>query len=112
MCIVANKLAGALEMECGRETWRSGGGKRAVKEAISEKKNPAALLLYIAKNTPDDLWLTDLQIKGNELLIKVEALSYPHVGDFVSNISLNSLSLKPLIPTYQDTICCGGGISS
>lgn len=59
----------------------------AVKEAISEKKNPAALLLYIAKNTPDDLWLTDLQIKGNELLIKGEALSYPHVGDFVSNIS-------------------------
>src|SRR5690606_6985384 len=59
----------------------------AVKEAISEKKNPAALLLYISKNTPDDLWLTELTIKGNELSIKGEALSYPHVGEFVSNIS-------------------------
>lgn len=59
----------------------------AVKEAISEKKNPAALLLYIAKNTPEDLWLTELTIIGNELTIKGEALSYPNVGDFVSNLS-------------------------
>lgn len=59
----------------------------AVKEAISEKKNPAALLLYIAKNTPEDLWLTELTIVGNEMTIKGEALSYPHVGDFVSNLS-------------------------
>lgn len=59
----------------------------AVKEAISEKKNPSALLLYISRNTPDDLWLTELTIKGNELSIKGEALSYPHVGEFVSNIS-------------------------
>lgn len=59
----------------------------AVKEAISEKKNPSALLLYISKNTPDELWLTELTIKGNELSVKGEALSYPHVGEFVSNIS-------------------------
>lgn len=59
----------------------------AVKEAISEKKNPAALLLYIARNTPDDLWFTELTIKDNELIIKGEALNYPSVGEFVSNIS-------------------------
>lgn len=59
----------------------------AVKEAISEKKNPAALLLYIARNTPDDLWFTELRMKDNELIIKGEALNYPSVGEFVSNIS-------------------------
>lgn len=59
----------------------------AVKEAISEKKNPAALLLYIARNTPDDLWFTELTMKDNELIIKGEALNYPSVGEFVSNIS-------------------------
>lgn len=59
----------------------------AVKNAISEKKNPASLLLYIAKHTPDDLWLTSISIKGAEMTIKGEALSYPAVGNFVSSIS-------------------------
>ena len=59
----------------------------AVKKAISEKKNPASLLLYIAKHTPDDLWITSISIKGTEMTIKGEALSYPAVGNFVSSIS-------------------------
>ena len=59
----------------------------AVKNAISEKKNPASLLLYIAKHTPDDLWITSISIKGAEMTIKGEALSYPAVGNFVSSIS-------------------------
>lgn len=59
----------------------------AVKNAISEKKNPASLLLYIAKHTPEDLWLTSIVIKGSEMIIKGEALSYPAVGNFVSSIS-------------------------
>lgn len=76
----------------------------AVKGAISEKSNPAALLLYIAKNTPDDLWLTELQIKGNELHVKGEALSYPNVGDFVSNISSSVfISSSSIIRTASKT---------
>lgn len=59
----------------------------AVKNAISEKKNPASILLYIAKHTPDDLWITSISIKGTEMTIKGEALSYPAVGSFVSSIS-------------------------
>lgn len=59
----------------------------AVKNAISEKKNPASILLYIAKHTPDDLWITSISIKGMEMTIKGEALSYPAVGNFVSSIS-------------------------
>ncbi len=59
----------------------------AVKNAISEKKNPASILLYIAKHTPDDLWITSISIKGTEMTIKGEALSYPAVGNFVSSIS-------------------------
>lgn len=76
----------------------------AVKEAISEKRNPAAILLYIAKNTPDDLWLTELQIKGNELSVKGEALSYPNVGDFVSNISSSVfISSSNIVKTASKT---------
>ncbi len=35
----------------------------AVKEAISFKKNPSALLLYIAKNTPPTCGLKNLRLK-------------------------------------------------
>lgn len=76
----------------------------AVKEAISEKKNPSGLLLYISKNTPEELWLTELTIKGNEMHIKGEALSYPHVGEFVSSIASSVfISSSNIIRTASKT---------
>jgi Tfp pilus assembly protein PilN len=58
----------------------------AVKQAINLKRNPANLLLYITKNLPDDLWIKDLSIDGETLLVKGEALSYTSVGNFVNNL--------------------------
>jgi Tfp pilus assembly protein PilN len=58
----------------------------AVKEAISFKKNPSALLLYIAKNTPADMWIKDLSIENDTLLIKGEALDYTSIGNFVQSL--------------------------
>lgn len=58
----------------------------AVKEAISFKKNPSALLLYIAKNTPSDMWIKDLSIENDVLSIKGEALDYTSIGDFVQSL--------------------------
>ncbi|MFL5783767.1 MAG: PilN domain-containing protein [Bacteriovoracaceae bacterium] len=58
----------------------------AVKEAISFKKNPSALLLYIAKNTPPDMWIKDLVIENDSLLIKGEALDYTSIGNFVQSL--------------------------
>lgn len=58
----------------------------AVKEAISVKKNPAALLLYVAKNTPQNLWISDLTLAEDVLNIKGEALDYSSIGEFVSNL--------------------------
>jgi Tfp pilus assembly protein PilN len=58
----------------------------AVKEAISEKKNPSALLLYISKNIPKDLWIKDLSIEGDVLKIKGEALDYTSIGNFVNSL--------------------------
>lgn len=58
----------------------------AVKEAISVKKNPAALLLYVAKNTPKNLWISDLTLDADVLNIKGEALDYSSIGEFVSNL--------------------------
>lgn len=58
----------------------------AVKEAISVKKNPASLLLYVAKNTPQNLWISDLTLENDTLNIKGEALDYSSIGEFVSNL--------------------------
>ncbi len=58
----------------------------AVKQAISEKRNPSNLLIYISKNIPSDLWLLDLSIDNNLMIIKGEALNYGSVGTFLSNL--------------------------
>ena len=58
----------------------------AVKQAISQKRNPANLLLYVSKNMPEDLWIKELIIDGETMLIKGDALSYNSVGNFVNNL--------------------------
>lgn len=58
----------------------------AVKQAISLKRNPSNLLLYIAKNMPADLWIKELTIENDTMLIKGEALNYTSVGNFVNNL--------------------------
>lgn len=58
----------------------------AVKQAISLKRNPANLLLYISKNMPEDLWIKELNIDGETMLVRGEALNYTSVGNFVNNL--------------------------
>jgi Tfp pilus assembly protein PilN len=58
----------------------------AVKQAISLKRNPSNLLLYIAKNIPEDLWIKEMTLEESKLVIKGEALSYTGVGSFVNNL--------------------------
>lgn len=58
----------------------------AVKQAISEKKNVAPLLLYIAKNMPAELWIKSLDIQETEMIIKGEALDYVSIGNFVNSL--------------------------
>lgn len=79
----------------------------AVKQAISLKRNPANLLLYVAKNIPDDLWLKDLTIEGQTMVVKGEALSYTSVGNFVNNlrssIFINDASIKSTTSNVRDS---------
>ncbi len=58
----------------------------AVKQAISEKKNPSSLLLYVAKNTPENLWLKSLEISENSMLVSGEASDYSSIGNFVTSL--------------------------
>lgn len=58
----------------------------AVKQAISEKRNPSNLLIYIAKNIPQDLWIQELNIDNEVMTVKGQAMSYVSVGNFVNNL--------------------------
>jgi Tfp pilus assembly protein PilN len=58
----------------------------AIKQAISQKRNPANLFLYISKNMPEDLWIKELTIDGETMLVRGEALNYTSVGNFVNNL--------------------------
>lgn len=58
----------------------------AVKQAISEKRNPSAILLYIAKNMPAELWIKELSIDADNMVIKGDALDYTSIGNFVTSL--------------------------
>ncbi len=58
----------------------------AVKQAISEKRNPSSLLLYIAKNIPKELWIKELVLENQDLVIRGEALDYTSVGNFINSL--------------------------
>lgn len=79
----------------------------AVKQAISLKRNPANLLLYIAKNIPEDLWIKELNIEKEVMIIKGEALSYTSVGNFVNNLRssvfIKDSNIKNTTSTVRDT---------
>lgn len=58
----------------------------AVKEAISEKRSPAPILLYIAKNIPNSLWLRELDLDKDIMTIKGDSLDYISIGNFVNSM--------------------------
>jgi Tfp pilus assembly protein PilN len=79
----------------------------AVKQAISLKRNPASLLLYIAKNMPEDLWIKELALDNETMIVKGEALSYTSVGNFVNNlrssIFIKDASIKGTTSTVRES---------
>lgn len=79
----------------------------AVKQAISLKRNPSNLLLYIAKNMPEDLWIKELGIQNENMIVKGEALNYTSVGNFVNNlrssIFIKDANIKSTTSTVRES---------
>lgn len=65
----------------------------AVKQAISMKRNPSGLLLFIAKNIPNEVWIKELSISDDMMILKGEALSYTSVGTFMNSLK-DSIFIK------------------
>lgn len=77
---------------------------QAVKQAISEKKNPAPLLLYIAKNVPSELWINELTIEDDTMSIKGEAYDYTSIGNFVNNLRSSVFIKEANIGSTNSTV--------
>lgn len=75
-----------------------------VKEIIKLKKNPMSVLLYVAKNIPEDVWLLSLEIQNNNIVIKGNALSYKDIGVFVESLKNSIFFNKDLALKNSRTI--------
>ncbi len=59
---------------------------KVVKEIIKIRNNPMNILLYVAKNLPEEIWLTKIEIKGKEVTIDGQSTSYKSIGVFIENL--------------------------
>jgi Tfp pilus assembly protein PilN len=57
-----------------------------VKKITESKKNPMSILLNVSKNIPDDLWLNNLVIENDVLLLSGECESYRNIGLFIEKL--------------------------
>ncbi len=57
-----------------------------VKILIKQKINPMKVLLYFAKNIPEDVWLENLNMTGSKISVKGRSSSYKSIGVLIENL--------------------------
>jgi Tfp pilus assembly protein PilN len=57
-----------------------------VKTIISKKKNPWNILVYVAKNIPPEIWLTEILYEGDKIVFKGLSTDYTNQGLFLENL--------------------------
>ena len=57
-----------------------------VKSILTTKRNPWNILVYIAKNIPQEIWLTEITFEENDLTFKGLSLDYANQGVFLENL--------------------------
>lgn len=89
--IVQEKVQSMNEIEKQVDALKSQEEKLAkklevVKEIINKRQNPFKFLKYIAENTPDKLWLTNLELDKGELKMVGYSKDFNDIGDFLANL--------------------------
>ena len=74
-----------------------------VKQILSEKRNPSNLLVYIAKNIPKEVWITELNFQNDELKLQGESLDYASIGKFLESVK-SSVFIKEASVTKSESI--------
>lgn len=74
-----------------------------VKQILSEKRNPSNLLIYLAKNIPKDVWITDLTFANDELKLNGESLDYSSIGKFLESVK-SSVFIREASVTKSESV--------
>lgn len=75
-----------------------------VKEIIKLKKNPMGIMLYLAKNIPDDVWIVSLNIENNTIKIRGQSLTYKSIGVFIENLKNSVFFNKDIVMSGSRTL--------
>lgn len=57
-----------------------------VKSILTTKRNPWNVLVYVAKNIPPEIWLTEIEFQDEELIFRGLSLDYANQGVFLENL--------------------------
>ena len=74
-----------------------------VKQILNEKKNPSNLLIYLAKNIPNEVWINELTFQNDDLKINGESLDYASIGKFLENVK-SSVFIKEASVTKSESV--------
>ena len=59
---------------------------KIVKEIVDKRSNPFPALKYIANNTPNNVWVTELEIDDNNVKIVGYSRNWKSIGIFIENL--------------------------
>ncbi len=75
-----------------------------VRQLLKSKISPVKLLLYIAENIPENVWLTSLDLKDRQLKITGQATSFDDITVFMSGLKNAIFFVQPVQPGGMKTI--------
>lgn len=82
-----------------------------VKSILTTKRNPWNILVYIAKNIPPEIWLTEIEFQEDELTFRGLSLDYANQGVFLENLKKSiffdrniTYNKVPTTPSASDAI--------
>jgi Tfp pilus assembly protein PilN len=59
---------------------------KVVKEIVDKRQNPFKILKYIADNTPEDVWIIELEVDDKDVKIVGYSKSWKSIGFFIDNL--------------------------
>jgi Tfp pilus assembly protein PilN len=81
-----------------------------VKTIINKKKNPWNILVYVAKNIPPEIWLTEILYEGDKIVFKGLSTDYTNQGLFLENLKKSIFFSENLSYSKTDTSNLGEGL--
>jgi Tfp pilus assembly protein PilN len=58
-----------------------------INKVLKKKRNPMKIMLYVAENSPDDVWLSSLVMQEETLRVNGYALTFKNIGSFIKNLN-------------------------